>query len=249
MKRFAIFILLAAAIGCGGVQTSKPEKHAAISIPEKVEIIGLSVEGRPMICLTAGNGADRSLLMASIHGNENAGTPLLEELLKRLEANPKLVEGRSVTFLFVTNPDGYVYDQRSNAHGVDLNRNFAATNRENSPRNGETPLSEPESRAIEAYLKRLRPARILSIHQPLETIDYDGPGEEIANAMGQYTWLGVDRIGSRPGSLGSYAGEDLGIPIITMELTRDADNESVENLWKYYGDALMAFVLYPEAPE
>ena len=84
------------------------------------------------------------LLVATIHGNESAGTPLLERLAERLESDPELLRNRRVLLVTVANPDGLARRTRGNARGVDLNRNFPTTNRKDTRRSG-TALSEPGS--------------------------------------------------------------------------------------------------------
>jgi len=64
--------------------------------------------------------------------------------------------------------------------------------------------------------------------------------------MARYCDLPVRKLGARPGSLGSYAGENLRIPIITFELPCDADSLDSKSLWTRYGSALIAAVLYPD---
>lgn len=188
-------------------------------------------------------------MMASIHGNEVAGTPLLQQLVKLLAAKKQLLEGKRVVLLPIANPDGYVHNVRYNSHGIDLNRNFGASNRQNLARYGTSQLSEPESLLIAGLLQKYRPTRIVSIHQPMSCIDYDGPAEELAQLMVRYCELPVKRIGSRPGSLGSYAGVDLGIPIITLELPRKASSLAPGEAWRRYGRTLLAAVTYPSEPQ
>ena len=147
----------------------------------------------------------------------------------------------------MANPDGYANNTRYNAKGVDLNRNFEAANRINTRQTGLIPLSEPEARVIRQLIQEYKPDRIVSIHQPLSCIDYDGPGKMLADRMGQYCALPVKKVGARPGSLGSYAGVTLGIPIITFEMTEaDSKLDSVA-LWQKYGRALLAAIVYPDA--
>lgn len=209
-------------------------------------LLGTSVENRPIRALVLGQGPDTILIMATIHGNENAGTPLSMRLISHLERHPGLLNGRRVIFLPVTNPDGYHDNRRTNANGVDLNRNFPAENRREFRRSGPEPLSEPESRIVHDLLNVYTPSRIVSMHQPLEVIDWDGPGEELARHMGRYSDLPVNRLGARPGSLGSYAGETLGIPIITLEFPEDAKHWDADTMWTKYGNALLAAVMFPE---
>jgi protein MpaA len=158
-----------------------------------------------------------------------------------------LLQGRRVVFLPIANPDGYVHNVRTNSHGIDLNRNFGASNRQDLRRYG-TELSEPESTLIAAVLKQYKPVRIVSIHQPLSCIDYDGPAEQLAQLMAKYCELPVKLVGSRPGSLGSYAGVDLGIPIVTLELPRTAGSLTAPEVWRRYGVALLASITYPAQP-
>ena len=127
-----------------------------------------------------------------------------------------------------------------------MNRNFDTSNRVDNGTNGLRPLTEPESQALHSVIKEYSPSRIISVHQPLNCIDYDGPGEAIAARMAQDCDLAVKKIGARPGSLGSYTGETLKIPTITMELPPEASKMSDVVLWQKYGKALMAAVLYPE---
>jgi Zinc carboxypeptidase len=74
------------------------------------------------------------------------------------------------------NPDGLAARTRQNAHGVDLNRNWpAAWARNGAPwdgyYSGPRPLSEPETQAVAAFLRRLRPHYVVSLHQPLYGVD------------------------------------------------------------------------------
>ncbi len=127
-----------------------------------------------------------------------------------------------------------------------MNRNFAALNRENNSRNGYRALSEPEARAIHTAVHQYGPDRIISVHQPLACVDYDGPALDLAEHLAKHCDLPLRKLGARPGSLGSYAGLTLRIPIITFEMPRDADRLNRETLWQRYGLAMLAAVVYPE---
>ncbi|GJM23859.1 MAG: hypothetical protein DHS20C16_02740 [Phycisphaerae bacterium] len=212
----------------------------------KTSVVGMSVEDRPIECQRIGWGRDTVLIIATIHGDEAAGTPLVARLAEHLQDNPKLLKGRKIIIMPVANPDGYVHNSRFNVSGVDLNRNFPADNFDASQRHGAFALCEPESRAIKSVLDKYKPSRIVSIHQPVACIDYDGPAAELASAMGRHTNLPVKRIGSRPGSLGSYAGLTLSTPIITFELPATASSMDQETLWNAYGESLLAAIRYPD---
>jgi len=197
------------------------------------------------MCSVLGHGQDVTLILATIHGNEPAGTPLVRRLTSHLQQNPDVLSGRKVVIMPVANPDGMAHNSRYNINGVDLNRNFATANRSNSARHGYKALSEPESRAIASVIRQHCPDRIVSIHQPLACIDYDGPAWSLTNQLAKQCDLPIKKLGARPGSLGSYAGLSLQIPIVTLELPGSADRLSRESLWQQYGPALVSAVTYP----
>lgn len=145
----------------------------------------------------------------------------------------------------VANPDGLIAETRFNTHGVDLNRNFPAANRQNTARFGLVELSEPEAVAIKDLMDKYEPDVIISIHQPLNCIDYDGPAEDLAKVMAENCDLPVRKLGAMPGSLGSYSGLVRGIPIITFELPGGLGRISRDELWERYSPALLAAIAYP----
>jgi protein MpaA len=198
-------------------------------------------------------------MLAAIHGDEPAGKLLLRRLAGYLKENPDLMYGRRVVLIPVANPDGLAKFTRHNASDVDLNRNFPDVNRENNKVYGEAALSEPEALAIDEIITEYAPERIVSIHQftdvgpqtlsarlPKGCIDYDGPAKRLARRMAKYCDLPVKKLGANPGSLGSYVGVTLEVPIITMELPLDAHLLDSDSLWERYGKALVAAVIYPE---
>jgi protein MpaA len=210
----------------------------------RMQIVGRSLDGRPIESLVLGDGEDVFWLIATIHGNEAAGTPLSAKFIEWLDAHPEELKGRRVIVTPVANPDGMAENIRYNKNGVDLNRNFPAGNFDAQQKvHGPTPLSEPESRALMRVLCQYFPDRIVSIHQPLVCVDYDGPFKAMAEAMAAKCKLPVKHLGSRPGSLGSFVGLTLGKPIITLELPPDAGMDP-EVLWKEYGEALIAALRY-----
>ena len=105
-----------------------------------------------------------------MHGNE----PHTRQILTSLR-DGRPIRGIDLWVVPVVNPDGLARHTRRNAHGVDLNRNFPHDwadldgNYESGPR----PASEPETRAVMAFLRQVRPRRVLSFHQPLNGVDTD----------------------------------------------------------------------------
>ena len=205
--------------------------------------IGHSVLGKPIDCEVHGDGPDVLMVLATIHGNEAAGTPLLAAFAEWLTEHPEALAGHKVVLIPVANPDGMAAHERFNSRGVDLNRNFPAGNWDEAKVNlhGEAPLSEPESRALLQAIAYYFPDRIVSIHQPLDCVDYDGPAKKLAEAMAGEGPLPVKKLGGLPGSLGSFVGESMKKPIITWELPKDAGSDPQE-LWKTYGNSLIAAI-------
>ena len=77
-------------------------------------------------------------------------------------------------------------------------------------------------------------------------MDYDGPARSLAEQMAKLCGLPVKKLGARPGSLGSYAGLALGIPIITLELPRNEELLDSNTLFQRYAAALIAAITYPQ---
>ena len=223
--------------------------HPSTALLVQHHIVGRSVRNRSIMTQVFGRGPDVILVIATIHGNEPAGTPLLRTLAQHLKDHPHLFTGRTIVLLPVANPDGMAANTRLNANGVDLNRNFATANRINSASFGRSALSEPEARVIKQLIRQYAPDRIVTIHQPLACIDYDGPARAITARMAQHCDLPVKKLGARPGSLGSYAGLTLGIPIITFEMRTNDSQLPPQSLWRKYGNALLAAITYPNPPQ
>ena len=237
--RLRLLPLLVLASAC--LSTPEPAPDAAdgaIAAIERFDV-GTSVDGRPIEAISVGSGREVVLFVASIHGTEPAGTPLLERLADELVAQPELLRGRRVVLVPRANPDGLAHGRRGNANDVDLNRDFPSRNQRSA---GFTP--QPETRALIELIDRLAPARIVSVHQPLACIDWDGPAEDLARSLGSLGILGVRKLGSRPGSLGSWAGVDRRIPVITLELPGGAERQRSDQLWRMFGELATEAVRY-----
>jgi protein MpaA len=181
------------------------------------------------------------------HGDEILSGELASRFSEYLfdEMRPSL-ECR-VILVPVVNPDGLVHSRRTNARGVDINRNFPTENwsseypsKNNFP--GERPSSEPETRAVIRLLEEYPPDRIVSIHTPLSVVNYDGPAADLAERMSRWNGYAVQKnIGyPTPGSFGSYAGIEKNIPTITLELAE----ESFETVWNKNRNALLESLKY-----
>ncbi len=201
-----------------------------------------------MVLEVFGNGSDRVLIFGGIHGSEPTSAVLARALANHLRINWDLFTGKTIAILAEANPDGLAARSRTNANGVDLNRNFPAKNWRQSPRggrrNGSAPASEPETQAIIRAAELIHPDRIISIHSTRRgghCNNFDGPAESLARLMAQSNAYPVKASMGypTPGSFGSWAGIDRDIPTITLELPRDL---SGAQCWLENKDALMAFI-------
>jgi len=144
-----------------------------------VLLIGHSVDGRSIEAVHVGGKGPVVLVVGCIHGNECAALPVVRELERAHPAHEDL------WVIPEANPDGTAHDARLNAHGVDLNRNFPA-GWISGPRDGYYPgpraLSEPESRALLAFIRRIHPAITIWFHQPQTVVRAWGRSRAAARA-------------------------------------------------------------------
>lgn len=128
--------------------------------------VGLSIEGRPITADRYGTpGGRRVLVIGVIHGNEDAGVAIVDELRER--AVPAGIE---LWLIESMNPDGQAAQIRQNTHQVDLNRNFPHNwgvigEPGNSQYAGTGPASEPETQAMVNLITQLRPDITIWYHQ------------------------------------------------------------------------------------
>jgi protein MpaA len=201
------------------------------------EAIGRSVLGRPIPCKRFPGGGPPVLLKGAIHGDEPLGAFVLARLAAELAERPP---ARETWIVPVVNPDGFLERRKHNHHGVDLNRNFPAQNwqAEGTARYfpGLAPGSEPETRALMDLIEKIAPPRIVSLHSPYRTVNFDGPARELAERMAAKNGYGATPyIGyPTPGSFGSLYGVEFQLEVITLEIPR----MSVDDAWRENRDAL-----------
>ena len=136
--------------------------------PVQVLDVGRSVEGRPIVAVERGTpGGVVVLVIGVIHGDEDAGVAILDEL-----AAAPVPPGVDLWLVESMNPDGQAARRRTNANLVDLNRNFPADwapleEPGGSQYGGTGPASEPETQAMVDLITQLQPDLGLWYHQDL----------------------------------------------------------------------------------
>ena len=165
--------------------------------------LGRSVEGRPITAIRRGtSGRIVVLAVGVIHGDEDAGEAIIDELL--LAPVP---DGIELWLVASMNPDGQASGTRQNANRVDLNRNFpidwAPLGRPGRWQYaGPAAASEPETQAMLALAEQIRPDLTLWYHQDLFRINpADGRDGEIRQRYAELTGLPII-----PVTGGTYTG-------------------------------------------
>jgi murein peptide amidase A len=206
------------------VATNTPSRP----IPAPTASASKSRNGRPIAATTYGSGPRRIYLIASIHGDESEGRSATDELERHLASAAGNATIRLVNDM---NPDGSAKKTRTNASGVDLNRNWPASNFKAAKSHGKSPLSEPETAAIHADITAFDPHVIIVLHSARggPFVNFDGPASAAALAdrfasaarKSDSRWRTVADMGyPTPGSMGSYFGKDRQLPILTIEFRR-----------------------------
>ena len=238
------------------------DKLASLSymrcLSHKYEIAGgQSVEGSPILIRSFHTAANKNekdktrhpriLLIGGIHGNEYASISTVFKLITLLDEH--YTGSYHWQIVPLLNPDGLLQktSSRTNADGVDLDRNFPTSGgdhnavqywEENTNRNpmyfpGKEALSEPESQWLVEKIEQYRPDAIITIHSPHNSRGYKSSNIKQSKIGAQYQ----QSITTFPGSFNQYVGTRINIPILTVELpysdirsTKTEINEIWENL-------------------
>lgn len=119
------------------------------------EIIGKSVQEKPIYKLETGTGNIRILMWSQMHGNESTTTKALFDFIRLLHSDSDLAKRLLSEFTFcmipMLNPDGSKLYTRENANGIDLNRD--AQN-----------LSQPESNVLRKTFEDFKPDYCYNLH-------------------------------------------------------------------------------------
>lgn len=217
---------------------------------------------------------ETTLVLGGVHPDEITPIHLAFRFAQELQRNPGIYVDRRVIVAPLVNPDGFFVRpyRRTNANGVDLNRNFATrdwwssatrlwhTRRQADPRHfpGFSPHTEEGTRFQVDLLERYDADKVVSIHSPLGFLDYDGPGDtktsnlstnekrarELASLVSRSSKnYAVKDFTYYPGSLGNYSGIERFIPTVTLEM--QSTNPKLSNrYWADFFPGLVAAVQF-----
>ena len=205
--------------------------------------------------------ANTTIVMCGVHGDEITPVKFCYDLMKYLDKNKSMLAGNRVIVAPLVTPDSFLkkWPSRTNARGVDVNRNFPTNDwKEKAHRlwkkkyrstkrkyPGKKPFSEQETIFQVNLIKRYKPQKIISVHAPLTIIDYDGPGHH-GEGEGHDLLLQMSKSAKGyqvknypyfPGSLGNWAGFMNRIPTYTLELP-SSDNRLHKKFWKLFEKAV-----------
>jgi len=228
----------------------------------------VSVEGRPLMWAEFGDpsSTNKTLILSMVHPDEVTPLYLGFKVVHWLKEHEATLKDSHVIVAPFVNPDGYFRKPpiRMNARGVDVNRNFPTgdwgakavqvwkSKLKSNPRRfpGWEASSEPETDFQENLIARFQPKKILSVHSPLNMMDYDGPSalsvdqfsrEYVAECLKLRNRLRANSSGFFPGSLGNYAGQERGIPTITLELPT-SNPRKADSYWKKFQPGIASMV-------
>ncbi len=154
-----------AAATASATAAARPARPAVV----EARTIGRTVRGRGILAWRLGQPSSRRkvVVLAAMHGNEAGPSRILRDL-----RDGRPIRGADIWVVPQYNRDGVLRRTRQNARGVDLNRNFPRQwRRATGPYDsGPRPASEPETRAVMAFLREIRPQQVVSFHQPLRGV-------------------------------------------------------------------------------
>lgn len=218
-----------------GISSTEAWSYASRTSCHTVSVYGSSVQGRPLVAYYFGSSGPVTMYVGAIHGNEASSSGIMKAWIDHLEANPNLYEGKRIVVVPTINPDGIARGSRTNARGVNLNRNFPTSNWVSDINDtdgthvaggGTQPLSEPEASALATLTTSIQPRLLLSFHA-VGSLTVGDPGGYSAGYAARYASMVGYKDATGQGGTFDYditgAYEDWtyanrGIPSMVIEL-------------------------------
>jgi protein MpaA len=198
-------------------------------------ILGKTAIGLPIPAYRWEKGGPEVLVLGGVHGDETEGVVCAHGILSELMSVPGGFPFKlNLTLVPAFNLDGVLSKSRVNGNGVDLNRNLPSNDWTPQAFNERYPPgphagSEPENQALLGYLTARKPKFILSLHSWKPMLNVNGDCDAEAQAIQALTGYVIEpSIGyPTPGSLGTYAGIERGMPTLTYEIERGLSPKEV----------------------
>jgi len=180
----------------------------------EVEVVGSSVEGRPIKSVAVGTGSQKVLMWSQMHGNESTTTKAILDLLNFLASNDaqakSLLNNCSLKIIPILNPDGAEAYTRVNANLVDLNRDAQER-------------SQPESKVLRSVYEEFQPDFCFNMHDQRTifnvgetskpaTVSFLAPSHDEARSISESRAISMQLIAAMdrklqtmiPGQIGRY---------------------------------------------
>jgi predicted deacylase len=223
-------VLVSLTVATGLIATATPALAAEAPVIGR-ETFGTSVEGRhiKVVHRARPEATRRVLVVGSIHGDERAGLRVVRELMRR-DGLPRELD---LWLARTVNPDGTAEDRRTNAHGVDLNRNFPYrwhSGARGPTWSGPAPMSEPESVALRAMVRKIKPWLVVVFHQPLYGVGANDKGMPTVRALAAGMKLPVREFhctGVCHGTFAGWVNHRTDSLAVTVEFGRTASDAMV----------------------
>ena len=137
---------------------------------------GVSAEGRNIPLLVVGGGPTTVLLWSQMHGDEPTATSALLDILEHLgrtQRTPdtgRLLSRLTLAIIPMLNPDGAARTRRTNAQGIDVNRDALR-------------LQTPEGRFLKSVRDRLKPSVGYNLHNHSPSVTAGKHGRQVAISL------------------------------------------------------------------
>ena len=137
---------------------------------------GVSEEGRRIPLVVVGNGPTTVLLWSQMHGDEPTATSALLDLLEHLGRTRKtpdtehLLSRLTIAIIPMLNPDGAERTRRTNAQGIDINRDALR-------------LQTSEGRFLKSVRDRLKPSVGYNLHNHSPNVTAGKQGRQVAISL------------------------------------------------------------------
>jgi len=189
------------------------------------------------------------LYVGAIHGNEISTKSLMNRWIDELESKARNIPAdKTIIVIPAINPDGVAAGTRTNAHNVDLNRNFGTSDWQsdvttvgNQPfpgGGGPAPMSEQETMVLASFVQSINPVLILSYHSTASIVAGNQAGNSSSLATEYSQLSGYSNETGQTSTVFEYSisgtsddwyAERLGITSVLIELGSQTNNQFSRN--------------------